>query len=143
MMPLSPRVPLMSPLASRFAYANSLPTTPTYGPSPGLPFSNFSPLHNPITAPGLMGVKHQFSFDPEHIRQYHQRHYHTEIDATTSKDGTGSEGDEINDNRPGTAHSRTSRSSTSDTQKENSTSLENTSTSHIRLAPVPNRKRSR
>jgi len=143
MLPLSPRVPLMGPLASRYAFANSLPTTPTYGPSPGLPFSNFSPLHNPITAPGLMGVKHQFTFDPEHIRQYHQRHYqNVDNEAATSKDGTGSE-EENNDNRPGTAHSRTSRSSTSETQKENSTSIEHTSSPHIRLAPVPNRKRSR
>ena len=145
MLPLSPRVPLMSPLASRLAYANSLPTTPTgYGPSPGLPFSSFSPLHNPMTAPGLMGVKNQFSFDAEHIRQYQfQRHYQ-EAEATTSKDGTGSEGDETTgENRPGTAHSRTSRSSTSDTHKEHSTSNEHTSAPHIRLAPVPNRKRSR
>ena len=139
MLPLSPRVPLMSPLASRFAYANSLPTTPTYGPSPGLPFSNYSPVQNPITAPGLMGLKPQFSFDPEHIRQYHRRNF-TENEATTSKDGTGSEGDDnTENNRPGTAHSRTS----SETQKENTTSQENTSIPHLRLAPVPNRKRSR
>ena len=75
MLPLSPRLPLMSPL-SRFNY--SLPTTPTYQPSPGLPLGGYSPFspHNPMTAPGLMGQKNaggglpQFSFDPEHIRAY-------------------------------------------------------------------------
>ena len=149
MLPLSPRVPLMSPLASRLAYANSLPTTPTgYGCSPGLPFSTFSPLGNPMTAPGFMGAKNQFSFDADHIRQYQmQRGQGTGQNGTsgegTSKDGTGSEGED-GTGRPGTAHSRTSRSSTSETNhKDISTSHEITSQSHIRLAPVPNRKRSR
>jgi len=147
MLPLSPRVPLMSPLASRLAYANSLPTTPTgYGCSPGLPFSNFSPLGNPMTAPGFMGAKNQFSFDADHIRQYQMQRQGTGQNGTsgegTSKDGTGSEGED-GTGRPGTAHSRTSRSSTSETnQKDISTSHDITSQSHIRLAPVPNRKRS-
>ena len=166
MLPISPRIPLMSPL-SRFNY--SLPTTPTYQPSPGLPLGGYSPFspHNPMTAPGLMGAKnsglHQFSFDPEHIRQY-QRHTSQYrgtagsggIHPTTSKDtdedddGPNGDGNSMHrENRPDTAGSKESSS-----EKNIPTSLFNTSianrqsdeapTPPIRLLPVPNaRKRSR
>jgi len=158
MLPISPRIPLMSPL-SRFNY--SLPTTPTYQPSPGLPLGGYSPFspHNPMTAPGLMGQKAgipSFSFDPEHIRQY-QRHsnnsFHPRsggsggINASTSKDTD--EEDQIGEvdqnggddqSRPDTAGSKESEKHV--TTSQFNTSDQNNTTPPIRLLPVPNRKRS-
>jgi len=161
MLPISPRIPLMSPL-SRFNY--SLPTTPTYQPSPGLPLGGYSPFspHNPMTAPGLMGAKtaglHQFSFDPEHIRQYqrHTSHYRhsggSGLNATTSKDTDDDdehgETGATQNGRPDTAGSKESSEKNHTTSIFNSLNRENQSdeapTPPIRLAPVPNaRKRSR
>jgi len=161
MLPISPRIPLMSPL-SRFNY--SLPTTPTYQPSPGLPLGGYSPFspHNPMTAPGLMGQKTgipSFSFDPEHIRQY-QRHsnnsFHPRsggsggINASTSKDTD--EEDQIGEvdqnggddqSRPDTAGSKESVDQKHVTTSQFNTSDQNNTTPPIRLLPVPNRKRSR
>lgn len=161
MLPISPRIPLMSPL-SRFNY--SLPTTPTYQPSPGLPLGGYSPFspHNPMTAPGLMGAKtgglHQFSFDPEHIRQYqrHTSHFRhsggSGLNPTTSKDTD--DDDEANvdahagqNGRPDTAGSKESSEKNHHTSLFNTLNRENQSdeaaTPPIRLAPVPNaRKRS-
>ena len=159
MLPISPRIPLMSPL-SRFNY--SLPTTPTYQPSPGLPLGGYSPFspHNPMTAPGLMGQKAglpQFSFDPEHIRQYQRTNFHPRsggsagVNASTSKDTDDEEDQQTNgdtrdvddQSRPDTAGSKGSGSEKLTTSQFNTSRQDQNTTPPIRLLPVPNRKRSR
>ena len=148
MMPISPRIPLMSPL-SRFNY--SLPTTPTYQPSPGLPLGGYSPFspHNPMTAPGLgasntNGTSGLFNFEPEHIRAFKRNHDQYRRAAEQAAGGGASqksdeEVEELNtdeqQNRPAS-------------QEANNTPTSQFNTSHgtqppIRLLPVPNRKRSR
>ena len=116
-----------------------------------------------MTAPGLMGAKtgglHQFSFDPEHIRQYqrHTSHFRhsggSGLNPTTSKDTD--DDDEANvdahagqNGRPDTAGSKESSEKNHHTSLFNTLNRENQSdeaaTPPIRLAPVPNaRKRSR
>ncbi|CBY12677.1 unnamed protein product [Oikopleura dioica] len=127
--PISPRLPF-SPLL-RSAYASSLPTTPTYpGLSPG--FGGFSPMANPMTAPGFgLGMKPSFSFDPDHIRQYHGKDIKEEGQNNSGSDEDGQ------DNRPSTGHSRTSSES-----QNQPTSASGHHIPQIRLAPVPSRKRS-
>ncbi|CAG5085111.1 Oidioi.mRNA.OKI2018_I69.PAR.g10811.t1.cds [Oikopleura dioica] len=131
--PISPRLPF-SPLL-RSAYASSLPTTPTYpGLSPGL--GGFSPMANPMTAPGLgLGMKPSFSFDPDHIRQYHGADNRDIKEETHNNSGSD---EDAQDNRPSTGHSRTS----SESQNPPTSTISGHTIPQIRLAPVPSRKRS-
>lgn len=136
---ISPRLPF-SPLL-RSAYASSLPTTPTYpGMSPGV--GGFSPMPNPMTAPGFcLGLKPSFSFDPEHIRMYHG----VEPKESDPNGQSGSDEDG-QDQRPSTGHSRTSSESQNRPEPTSTSAAESNHSQNqipqIRLAPVPSRKRS-
>ena len=140
MMPISPRIPLMSPL-SRFNY--SLPTTPTYQPSPGLPLGGYSPFspHNPMTAPNPMNGTGSgsglFSFEPEHIRAFKRNHEHYRA-AVANAAGVIEKTEKSDEEEEENNESKEQQS-----QQNNTTSQFNTSTTPIRLLPVPNRKRSR
>ena len=155
-MPISPRIPIMSPL-SRFNYT-SLPTTPTYHPSPGLPLGGYSPFspHNPMTAPGLgtngnTNGSGLFSFEPEHIRAFKRSHEQYRAAAAAAAAGNMAQPDKSDEddeeNQGENVEAENGAGTSRPDSKENTTSHFNTSlgasATPIRLLPVPNRKRSR
>ena len=148
MMPISPRIPLMSPL-SRFNY--SLPTTPTYQPSPGLPLGGYSPFspHNPMTAPGFATGPNGsngpgsglFNFEPEHIRAFKRNHDQYRAAMANSRGGVM--GEKIDKSDEDEEDNQNSQDNKEDSPQNTTSQFNTSSTMPIRLLPVPNRKRSR
>jgi len=147
MMPISPRIPLMSPL-SRFNY--SLPTTPTYQPSPGLPLGGYSPFspHNPMTAPGFATGPNGsngpgsglFNFEPEHIRAFKRNHDQYRAAMANSRGGVM--GEKIDKSDEDEEDNQNSQDNKEDSPQNTTSQFNTSSTMPIRLLPVPNRKRS-